>query len=48
MTFFDALLTRARDFGLAVYPIESKGRAPTTILIAARELFDFWYHPTRS
>lgn len=31
MTFFDTLLTRARDFGLAVYAIESKGRAPTDI-----------------
>lgn len=31
MTFFDTLLARARDFGLAVYAIESKGRAPTDI-----------------
>ena len=31
MTFLDTLLTRARDFGLAVYAIESKGRAPTDI-----------------
>jgi hypothetical protein len=31
MTFLDTLLARARDFGLAVYAIESKGRAPTDI-----------------
>lgn len=31
MTFLDSLLARARDFGLAVYAIESKGRAPTDI-----------------
>ncbi len=31
MTFLDTLLARARDFGLAVYAIESKGRAPAAI-----------------
>ena len=31
MTFLDTLHARARDFGLAVYAIESKGRAPTDI-----------------
>ena len=31
MTFLDTLLARARDFGLAVYAIESKGRVPTDI-----------------
>ena len=31
MTFLDTLLARARDFGLAVYAIESRGRAPADI-----------------
>jgi len=31
MTFLDTLLARARDFGLAVYAIESRGRAPSDI-----------------
>lgn len=31
MTFLDSLLARARDFGLAVYAIESRGRAPADI-----------------
>jgi tetratricopeptide (TPR) repeat protein len=31
MNFLDTLLTRARDFGLAVFAIESKGRAPADV-----------------
>ncbi|MHB8836595.1 MAG: redoxin family protein, partial [Candidatus Methylomirabilia bacterium] len=31
MTFLDTLIARARDFGLAVYAIESRGRAPADI-----------------
>jgi hypothetical protein len=31
MNFLDTLLSRARDFGLAVFAVESKGRAPADV-----------------
>jgi peroxiredoxin len=46
MTFLDTLLSRARDFGLAVYAIESKGRAPTDINQSLERYYALYRDPS--